>query len=1252
MKYSELLQFDPVGVPVRLGAAADEGAARRLVSSFLISAEMATRLTAQIFPQLQFERPLNARALLLVGPPGVGKSHLLAVVTSLAERGELAEAVTNRNVLTVGDDARAAGSSGLETVAGRFRVVRAALEPTARSLREVLLDCIEHYLSSQGVAYAFPAASRLPRQKPAIDAMMAAFHQTFPEHGLMLAVDDLLDFLKSRKTRDLDRDLDFLSELNEACHNLKFRFITSAQEPVSDHPQRGAAAECLRSLQGHCTEIVLGTRDIQFVATSRLVRKTPEQRALVEQHLARFAPYYGGMKERMGEFVDLYPLHPDYIPLFDQRALAVQSGALQVLSEAVAGRLEETVPEDEPGIIACDSRWPAMRADLRSRPGPEIAAVIRFSQRLEERLEQSAPPRANRAMARRIIHALSLRRLTADDMYGEYGATPAELRDSLCLYQPGLDVAEGEPAEVLLAQVRSTLEEIRQSVSEPLITVRCHQGRYDLHFRKFRRFNNPELFLHWANAVPFLLLLLTGGIMLGSRFSHLDRQMLTWTVIAHKACALTWLCLLPLSVLSRLKPHWAHLRLLLDWGAKDAAWMIQSLRSLYNKKAVIPPAGRFNTGQKINASLVALYYFGFVATGLLMYARGTILFPWYIHTALFFSAMGPVGGHLFLALVNPSTRIALGGIFHGWAPMKYIEHHHALSLPPSLQSHIHPVSVHTTAQKLFLSRVEIGVLVGTFLLAGAGLYAFGVARMATVKQQFAKSFADVIQPSELTTKHRIGPTAESCLKCHLLKGQIPDWKCEQCHKDVKERRTEELGYHGSLKGDCRFCHREHRERTVTLVPLNQDKFDHTKALFKLEGKHTEVKCDDCHKKTRKPDTPGIYFLGLAYEKCADCHRDQHAGQFVASCETCHRSPAGWTGSNMIFRHETGSNFPLLGLHASVECHKCHQPPSSTDRLGFAKFKGLARDCAGCHEDPHRKQFATRCADCHTPEGWGGRNLNFDHNKDSKFPLVAKHAEVACEKCHRPAKFGEPLGLAQFRGLKTECADCHQDPHRGQFARDCTKCHLTPDTWKVSAPQFVHDRDTKFTLLGKHAAVQCIKCHKPRAENGALASALFKGVETSCEKCHSVQHPKSYGSTCTACHTPAAWTSKQPPFDHARNTGFELVGRHFVAKCSACHSEAIFGVLNPARRAAFTCFTCHKKEDPHKGTLGTNCSKCHSSIGWKGEDLIFDHNTMARFALDRDHINVACAKCHKDGRWTPVDTACASCHTKFFLDSKK
>ncbi|MGD8913163.1 MAG: cytochrome C, partial [Candidatus Thiodiazotropha sp.] len=62
-------------------------------------------------------------------------------------------------------------------------------------------------------------------------------------------------------------------------------------------------------------------------------------------------------------------------------------------------------------------------------------------------------------------------------------------------------------------------------------------------------------------------------------------------------------------------------------------------------------------------------------------------------------------------------------------------------------------------------------------------------------------------------------------------------------------------------------------------------FDHdTKTDFPLEGKHSEVYCDSCHRTNLKEHK-------LSPNHCYGCHRgdDIHRGGFGRQCDRCHSS---------------------------------------------------------------------------------------------------------------------------------------------------------------------------------------------------------------------------------------------------------------------------------------------------------------------------------------------------------------------------
>ena len=83
--------------------------------------------------------------------------------------------------------------------------------------------------------------------------------------------------------------------------------------------------------------------------------------------------------------------------------------------------------------------------------------MIDCSQVLESRIQQAFTRPAYKPMALRLIHALSVHRLTTGDIYATLGATAEELRDGLCLYQPGIEELGGDPADDLLSQVETVL---------------------------------------------------------------------------------------------------------------------------------------------------------------------------------------------------------------------------------------------------------------------------------------------------------------------------------------------------------------------------------------------------------------------------------------------------------------------------------------------------------------------------------------------------------------------------------------------------------------------------------------------------------------------------------------------------------------------------------------------------------------------------------------------------------------------------
>ena len=473
MKYEDLIRFDPIETVVQLRDADDTAAARHLVNSYVISDEMADKLSALVFPQLQYDKPSDNKGILIVGNYGTGKSHLMSLISGIAEHPGLASELSNP---------RAAEEAN--GVAGKFKVVRTEIGATTMSLRDIVLGELEERLDALSVSFAFPSAAEVSGSKRAFEEMMAAFHEIYPDHGLLLVVDELLDYLRSRKDQELILDLNFLREIGEVCKDLRFRFIAGVQEAIFDSPRFAFVADSIRRVKDRFEQVLIARQDVKFVVSQRLLQKTAEQQVRVRKYLAPFARFYGHMNERMDEYVDLFPVHPDYIDTFERVTVVEKREILRTLSLAMKQLLGRELPTGHPGLIAYDGYWSTLRADPSFRVVTDIKAVIDCSQVLESRIDQAFTRPAYKPMALRIIHALSVHRLTTGDIHAPLGATAEELRDGLCLYQPGIEDLGGDPADDLLSQVETVLREIHKTVSGQFISSNPDNRQYYLDLKK------------------------------------------------------------------------------------------------------------------------------------------------------------------------------------------------------------------------------------------------------------------------------------------------------------------------------------------------------------------------------------------------------------------------------------------------------------------------------------------------------------------------------------------------------------------------------------------------------------------------------------------------------------------------------------------------------------------------------------------------------------------------------------------------
>ena len=479
MKYKELIQFDPIETIIQLRDANKTAVAHNLVHTYVVSTQMAERISDIAIPHLQYEEPHDNKGILVVGNYGTGKSHLLSVISSIAEDASYLEDLHH-------DELREKARS----IAGRFQVCRLEIGATTMNLHDIVCNAISDHLEKIGISFRFPEMSAASNNKDAFEDMMAAFEKAYPDRGYLLVVDELLDYLRTRKDHDLILDLNFLREIGEVCENLRFRFIAGVQEAIFESPRFSFAADSLHRVKDRFEQVIIARNDVKFVVAERLLKKNAEQQNLVREHLHKFSPFFASLNERMEEFVSLFPVHPDYIDTFERVRIAEKREVLKTLSLSMRELLEQDVPEDEPGIIAFDSYWKNICEDASFRGNPDVRQVIDTSKRIEDRVLLGSIKQLYKESALRIIHALSVERLTTGTINAEIGCTPEELRDRLCLYDKNIAELGGkEPDKDLLTHVETVLREIIKAVNGQFISYNPSNRQYYLDLKKTEDFD-------------------------------------------------------------------------------------------------------------------------------------------------------------------------------------------------------------------------------------------------------------------------------------------------------------------------------------------------------------------------------------------------------------------------------------------------------------------------------------------------------------------------------------------------------------------------------------------------------------------------------------------------------------------------------------------------------------------------------------------------------------------------------------------
>jgi formate dehydrogenase subunit gamma len=190
-----------------------------------------------------------------------------------------------------------------------------------------------------------------------------------------------------------------------------------------------------------------------------------------------------------------------------------------------------------------------------------------------------------------------------------------------------------------------------------------------------RRFTRSELAAHWVLALSVLTMIAT-GLALGVNVAH-DT---VFPVHVGSVFALA-AGLVVVAAAGNRRALRRTARDLRSLDADDRRWLAWAPRAAVRRGGDPPPIGRFNAGQKANAILVTLLLLTVTGSGLYLWAKvhGMVSnsnLGGAVHNLSAIGIIALVCGHLYMAVLNPGTRRALGGIVTGRVDAGWAADHH------------------------------------------------------------------------------------------------------------------------------------------------------------------------------------------------------------------------------------------------------------------------------------------------------------------------------------------------------------------------------------------------------------------------------------------------------------------------------------------------------------------------------------------------------------------------------------------------
>ena len=484
MKYRDILQFEPITDVIQLDKLGSSDYREDIIKTFVYPDYFVETIIPEIVRNLRFgER--NQKGIQIIGNYGTGKSHLMSMVSLIAENEAYLDKVTNDKAKLV-----------LAPIAGKYKVHRFEMQ-TDRKLWDIVTFQIQRFLDELGVDYKFDPES-LKMYSEQLDEMMVAFEEKFPDKGLLIIIDELLAYLKGHAAvGQLNQDLQVLQALGQQCAKGRFAFMFGVQEMIYQSKEFAFAAEMMLKVKDRYTDLTIRKEDVSFVVQHRLLRKSEQQKKAIRTHLEKFIPLFSDMHSHLQDYVELFPVHPSYFDNFQRIRLGrAQREVLKTLTRQFEKIADQDIPNDNPGLITYDQYWEQMMADTGLMAVPDFKTVADTVHIVHDKIDSNftGSRKSQIPTAKRLVNACAIK-LLQGDLNKRNGSRAETFVEDLCITD---DFADSK--ELLVDSVDATAKLVIKATSGQYFDINEENGEY--HLRTEGGVNFDQLIAQYAETMP------------------------------------------------------------------------------------------------------------------------------------------------------------------------------------------------------------------------------------------------------------------------------------------------------------------------------------------------------------------------------------------------------------------------------------------------------------------------------------------------------------------------------------------------------------------------------------------------------------------------------------------------------------------------------------------------------------------------------------------------------------------------------